>query len=131
MKKINIAITGCLGRMGKQLIKSTVLDKQLKLASLTENKKIHRKINGIIPELNSENALRKANVIIDFTIPKCTLEVLKIASKLKKKSCHWNYWFYKKRGKFDKKIFKKNSDIKSWKYELGNQSFNVFNGNSI
>ena len=29
--------------------------------------------------------LKSTNVIIDFTIPKCTFEVLKIASKLKKK----------------------------------------------
>ena len=27
---------------------------------------------------------KNADIIIDFTIPKCTLDVLKIASKLKK-----------------------------------------------
>tara|TARA_Y100001970_G_scaffold258775_1_gene339035 strand:+ start:885 stop:1661 length:777 start_codon:yes stop_codon:yes gene_type:complete len=119
MKKINIAITGCLGRMGKQLIKSTVLDKQLKLASLTENKKIHRKINGIIPELNSENALRKANVIIDFTIPKCTLEVLKIASKLKKKVVIGTTGFTKKEENLIKKYSKKIPILKAGNMSLG------------
>ena len=47
---------------------------------------------------------RKSNVIIDFTVPKCTLEILKIASKLKKSS-YWNNWFFQKRGKFNKKVF--------------------------
>ena len=35
--------------------------------------------------LNTEEAFRDANLIIDFTIPKCTFQVLKIASKLKKR----------------------------------------------
>ena len=85
MGKINLAITGCMGRMGQQLIKSATKDKSIKLVTLTENKLIKKKIFGIKPELNSEKSLSKANVIIDFTIPKCTFEVLKIATKLKKK----------------------------------------------
>ena len=85
MKKINLAITGCMGRMGKQLIKTSKVNKNFKLVSLTENRVINKNIMGIRPNLNTENAFKKANVIIDFTVPKCTLEVLKIASKLKKK----------------------------------------------
>ena len=85
MKKINLTITGCLGRMGQQLIKSSKLNKNFKLVSLTENVKIKRKINGLYPSLNNPDAFKKSNVIIDFTVPKCTLEVLKIALKLKKK----------------------------------------------
>ena len=85
MKKINLAITGCMGRMGQQLIKSTKSDKNFKLVSLTENRIINKKISGLRPQLNTENAFKNANIIIDFTTPKCTLEVLKIASKLKKK----------------------------------------------
>ena len=94
MKKINLAITGCMGRMGQQLIRSAKSDKNFKLVSLTENRIINKKINGIKPNFNSENVFKKANVIIDFTIPKCTLEVLKIASKLKKKSSYWNNWIF-------------------------------------
>ena len=97
MKKINLAITGCMGRMGQQLIKTSKSNKKFKLVSLTENRIINKNIMGIRPNLNTENAFKKANVIIDFTIPKCTLEVLKIASKLKKKSGHWNYRIFKKR----------------------------------
>ena len=85
MKKINLAITGCLGRMGKQLVKSTRSNKNFKLVSLTENKKIKKKIYGIDVNLNNEEAFKKVNLIIDFTAPKCTFQVLKIASKLKKR----------------------------------------------
>ena len=85
MKKINLAITGCLGRMGQQIIKSAKMDKNFKLVALTENKKINRKINGIKINLNSEQTFKKANIIIDFTVPKCTFDILKIATKLKKR----------------------------------------------
>ena len=85
MKKINLAITGCLGRMGQQLIESAIKDKNFKLLVITENKKIDKKISGIKARVNSEAEFKKVDVIIDFTIPKCTFEILKIASKLKKK----------------------------------------------
>ena len=84
MNKLNISITGCMGRMGRQLILSAKKDKSIKIISLTENKLINKKLVGILPELNTDKAFKKTNVIIDFTIPKCTLEVLKIATKLKK-----------------------------------------------
>ena len=85
MKKIKLTITGCMGRMGTQLIKSSNLTKDFKVESITENKVIKRKIKGINPSLNSINSFKKSHVIIDFTVPKCTMEVLKIASKIKKK----------------------------------------------
>jgi 4-hydroxy-tetrahydrodipicolinate reductase len=85
MKKINLAISGCLGRMGQQLIKSSKKNKNFKLVTLTENSSVNRKFNRIKPELNSDKAFKKSDVIIDFTVPNCTLEILKIASKLKKR----------------------------------------------
>ena len=36
MKKINIGISGCMGRMGQQLIKSSKNDKDFNLKALTE-----------------------------------------------------------------------------------------------
>ena len=84
MKKINLAISGCMGRMGQQLIKSSKKNKKFKLVTLTENRSVNKKFAGIKPEHNSENAFRKIDVIIDFTVPDCTIEILKIASKLKK-----------------------------------------------
>ena len=47
MKKINLAITGCLGRMGQQVIKSSKITKNFKLVSVTENRVINKKISGI------------------------------------------------------------------------------------
>ena len=47
MKKINLAITGCLGRMGQQLIKSSKTNKNFKLVTLTENKPLNKKISGM------------------------------------------------------------------------------------
>ena len=85
MKKINLAISGCMGRMGQQLIKSSKKNKNFKLVTLTENRLVNKKFNGIRPELNSDIAFKKTDIIIDFTVPECTLEILKIASKLKKK----------------------------------------------
>ena len=84
MDKIKLAITGCMGRMGQQLIKTAKKDKSIQLVSLTESRLIKKKVSGIMPELNTEKALNKADVVIDFTSPECTFEVLKIASKLKR-----------------------------------------------
>ena len=53
--------------MGQQLIKSANNNINFKLVSLTENRKINKKISGIKPSINSINAFKKANVIIDFT----------------------------------------------------------------
>ena len=44
MKKINLAITGCMGRMGQQIIKSVKKDKNFNLSVLTENKKTKKKL---------------------------------------------------------------------------------------
>ena len=93
MKKINLAISGCLGRMGQQLIKSSKKNKSFKLVTLTENRILNKKIAGIKLNLNSYEAFKNTDVIIDFTIPDCTLNILKIASKLKKKSSDWNNRF--------------------------------------
>ena len=38
MSKIKLAISGCLGRMGQQLIKSTKKNKNFNLVALTESK---------------------------------------------------------------------------------------------
>jgi len=119
MNKIKLAITGCLGRMGQQIIKSSKLDKKFKLVTLTENRKVNRKISGIKPELNDENAFKKANVIIDFTVPKCTFQVLKIASKLKKKVVIGTTGFTRSQENQIKKYSKKKSILKAGNKSLG------------
>ena len=47
MKKINLAISGCMGRMGQQLIISAKKNKAFKLVTLTESRKINKKIFGL------------------------------------------------------------------------------------
>ncbi len=119
MKKIKLAITGCMGRMGRQLIQSANKNRNFKVVSLTENKKISRKVLGIKPELNSINAFKKANVIVDFTIPGCTLDVLKIAVKLKKKVVIGTTGFTKKEENILRKYSKKIPILKAGNMSLG------------
>ena len=119
MKKINLAITGCMGRMGQQLIKSSKKDKAFKIITLTENRKINKKISGIKPELNSVNSFKGAHVIIDFTVPKCTLEILKIASRQKKKIIIGTTGFSKKEESLIKKFSKKIPILKAGNMSLG------------
>ena len=119
MKKIKLSITGCLGRMGKQLIKSSKNAKKFKLVSITESREINKKLHGLKPQLNSEIAFKNSNVIIDFTVPKCTLEVLKIASKLKKRVVIGTTGFTKKEENLIKKFSKKIPILKAGNMSLG------------
>ena len=119
MKKINLAITGCMGRMGQQIIKSATSDKNFKVVALTENRIINKKIGGIKPNLNNEEAFKKANLIIDFTVPKCTFEILKIASKLKKRVVIGTTGFSKKEENLIKKYSKKIPILKAGNMSLG------------
>ena len=119
MKKINLAITGCMGRMGQQIIKSARSDKNFKLVALTENRIINKKIAGIKPCLNTSEVFKKANLIIDFTVPKCTLEVLQIASKLKKRVVIGTTGFSKKEENLIKKYSKKIPILKAGNMSLG------------
>ena len=119
MKKINLAITGCLGRMGQQLVKSSKNEKSFKLISLTENRIVNKKIFGLKPQLNSESAFKNVNIIIDFTIPQCTLQILKIASKLKKRVVIGTTGFSQKEEKLIKKYSKKIPILKAGNMSLG------------
>ena len=119
MKKINLVITGCMGRMGQQLIKSIKNDRTTKLVGLTENRLIRKKIAGLKPQLNNDHAFKKTDVIIDFTIPKCTFEVLKIASKLNKKVVIGTTGFTKNEEDKIEKISKKIPILKAGNMSLG------------
>jgi len=119
MRKINLSISGCMGRMGQQLIKSSKRNKNFKLISLTENRLINKKISGLRPSKNSTEAFKRSNVIIDFTIPKCTLEILKIASKLKKRVVIGTTGFSKKEENLIKNFSKKIPILKAGNMSLG------------
>ena len=119
MRKINLSISGCMGRMGQQLIKSSKKNRNFKLVSLTENRIINKKIFGIKPSRNNSEAFKKSNVIIDFTVPKCTLEILKIASKLKKRVVIGTTGFSKKEENLIKNFSKKIPILKAGNMSLG------------
>jgi len=119
MNKINLAIAGCMGRMGQQLIKSSKSNKDFKLVALTENRLINKKIAGIKLNLNTDEAFKKTDLIIDFTVPKCTLEILKIASKLKKRVVIGTTGFTQKEENLIKKYSKKIPILKAGNMSLG------------
>tara|TARA_Y100000992_G_scaffold163588_1_gene109769 strand:- start:451 stop:1227 length:777 start_codon:yes stop_codon:yes gene_type:complete len=119
MKKINLTITGCMGRMGQQIIKSAVRDKTIKLVSITENRIINKKFGGLKPEKNTEKAFNKSDVIVDFTVPNCTFEVLQLASKLKKRVVIGTTGFSKKEENNIKKYSKKIPILKAGNMSLG------------
>ena len=119
MNKVNLAITGCMGRMGQQLIKSSKADKNIKLTTLTENRLIKKKILGIKVNLNDDKAFKNVDLIIDFTVPKCTFEVLKIASKLKKRLIIGTTGFTQREENLIKKFSKKIPILKAGNMSLG------------
>jgi len=118
MKKINITIAGALGRMGKILINQVSKNKNLKLYSLTDLK-IGKKIKGIIIQNNSLKAFKKTDVIIDFSRPKSSIEILNFAKKLKKKVIIGTTGFTKKEENIVKKCSKKIAIFKSGNMSLG------------
>ncbi len=119
MKKIKLGITGCLGRMGQQLIKSSKKNKNFNIISLTEIGIENKNINGLKIQKNSEKAFKNVDVIIDFTIPKCTLEMLKIVTKLKKKVIIGTTGFSRSQENLIKKYSKKISILKAGNMSLG------------
>jgi len=93
MAKIKIAVAGCLGRMGQEISKQILQNKNLEFVGGFEHKK-HKDINRPLNEVsgiqslklvtaNAAQLIKEANVIIDFTTPESTLENLKIASRNK------------------------------------------------
>ena len=118
MKKINITITGALGRMGKILIKRISKNKNLKLFSLTDIKS-GKTINGIKIQKNNIKAFKKTDVIIDFSRPKASLEVLDYAKKFKKKVIIGTTGFNSKQNNLIKNYSKKIAIFKSGNMSLG------------
>ena len=117
-KKINITITGALGRMGQILIKCALKNKIIKLHSLTDLK-VGQKIKGIKIQNNCLEAFKKTDVIIDFSTPKSSIEILNFATSLKKKVIIGTTGFSKKQELLIKKFSKKIAIFKSGNMSLG------------
>jgi len=118
MKKINITITGALGRMGKILIKRISKNRNLKLFSLTDLKS-EKTVNGFKIQKNNLEAFKKTDVIIDFSRPRASLEILNYAKILKKKVVIGTTGFNKQQNNIIKNYSKKIAIFKSGNMSLG------------
>ena len=94
MKPIKIIVTGATGRMGQIIIKKIISDKSFKLIGATEapnNKFIGADLSKILKirktNLKITNSavslFAKSDVVIDFTLPKATMENIKLSVKSK------------------------------------------------
>ena len=112
MKKIiKVTIVGGLGRMGRIIAKK-----------IRNNKKF--KLNNIIDEKDKPSAenikiIKKTDVIIDFSRPNGTMQIIKIANRLKKKIVIGTTGFTKKQNNLIKNYSKKIAIFKSGNMSLG------------
>ena len=118
MKKIKISICGALGKMGLILIKRVQQCQNLELQSATD-KKIKKLFNKFEIKKNSIEAFKKTQVIIDFSNPKSTMQILEYANKLKKKVIIGTTGFTNKQEVLIKKYSKKIAIFKSGNMSLG------------
>jgi 4-hydroxy-tetrahydrodipicolinate reductase len=118
MKKTNITVVGALGRMGKILINRISKNNNLKLLSLIDLKS-NKTLNGIKIQKSSLEAFKKTDVIIDFSRPKVSIEILNYARKLKKKVVIGTTGFTQKQENIIKNYSKKIAIFKSGNMSLG------------
>ena len=118
MKRINITIAGALGRMGRILINQISKNKNLKLSSLTDLE-VGKKIKGLKVQNNSLEAFKTTDVIIDFSRPRSSMQILNFAKKLKKKIIIGTTGFTKKEENIIQNYSKKIAIFKSGNMSLG------------
>ena len=93
MELINIGIAGCLGKMGKELVKKSIEDSRINFAGGFEHPE-HNLINRNLSEIlkcetnqtvgsDPEEVFLNSDVVIDFTIPDSSLANIKLAQKTK------------------------------------------------
>ncbi len=92
MKKIKVVVTGAAGRMGKTIIRKVLSDKSLKLVGVLEiaghnkigqdvGKILNTKKLGIKISDNIIDLFANTDAVIDFTLPKATVEHSKYAAQ--------------------------------------------------
>jgi len=117
VSKLKITVIGALGRMGKILCKKIQNNPKFKLESVTD--KNVSKINHLQTQKNSLQAVKNTDVIIDFSKPKSSIEILNFAKKLKKKVIIGTTGFSKKEENIIKNLSKKIAIFKSGNMSLG------------
>jgi 4-hydroxy-tetrahydrodipicolinate reductase len=118
MKIVKISICGGLGKMGKLLINKVMKNKKLKLESITD-KKNTISIQGINIQGNNINSFKNTDVIVDFSRPEATMQILKIAKRLKKAVVIGTTGFNKKQNSLIKRLSKTIPIFKSGNMSLG------------
>ena len=89
MKKIKIGIFGPYGRMGSDLIEQIKMFDSMELSSLCERKKhkmVGKEIDKVLVQDNIENLINDSDVIIDFTSPQATIELLRTLKRINAKT---------------------------------------------
>ena len=89
MKKIKIGIFGPKGRMGKSILKQIKNFRELQLSSLCEDKShpiVGKELESMIVHSNLKKLIDESEVIIDFTLPKATINLLEELRKSNKKT---------------------------------------------
>ena len=104
--------------MGQILINRISKNKNLKLYSATDIR-VGKKIKGIKIQNNSLEAFKKTDIIIDFSRPKSSIEILNFAKKLRKKVVIGTTGFTKKEENVIKKYSKNIAIFKSGNMSLG------------
>ncbi|SVD87861.1 uncharacterized protein METZ01_LOCUS440715, partial [marine metagenome] len=90
---ISIGVAGCLGRMGSELVKKIIQDKNTNFSGGFEHVG-HKYINKAIGDVlgcvsdkkiadNGKNIFNNSDVVIDFTIPQSTKKNIDLAMETK------------------------------------------------
>jgi len=85
---VKVIVCGACGKMGKRVIDTLAQDEEIELVGAIEAEG-HRALGTqVTPEVkvtnNLEKIIKEADVVIDFTNPKASLENLEVASRFKK-----------------------------------------------
>jgi len=116
VKRIKITVVGALGRMGKILCKKIKNHPKLKLESIIDKNIL--KVEGIQTQKNSVKAFKNTDVVIDFSNPESTMQILKNL-KNNKKIIIGTTGFTEKQEKIIKNYSKKYAILKSGNMSVG------------
>ena len=93
MSKLKVAVAGCLGRMGQEIINKIIINKKLSFIGGFEHKShpmINKKISDftnikshLIITSNADQVIKNADVLIDFTTPSSSILNIKKAAENK------------------------------------------------
>jgi len=118
MKKINISVVGALGRMGQLLVKQIIKDKEFNLKSITDINS-GKYVGKLRTESNNLETFKNTDIIIDFSRPKVSLQILHYAKKLKIKVIIGTTGFTKMQDNLIKNYSKHIAIFKSGNMSLG------------